>query len=509
VLDSRVSALGRALLLLAVVVCAYVPSFGAGFSNFDDPWLIVTNPFYAPGSGRDLSAIFFDFSERTRHELGAEYLPVRDLWGLLSTRLFGISAAPLHALSVALYGAAVLLLRGALLRTFGALLAVELSSLLFALHPVHVESVAWLAGQKDVLALLFVCAALYVHAGEARHARLTVPLLVLCAALSKSMSVAVITLMVAQDIAKRRRPDFVLYAGTCLVIACALALHVYVGRVMGMLTEPAGGSRYTALITMGPVWLRYLAIAFVPLQTSIAHDVPDRLSWDLYALAGYGVVALLLALAVYAHRRGSRIALYAFIAFFAPLLPVSQVLAPLQNRMTDRYLWLSVLAPALLYGCALAWLIEHARARVYRSLAQAAAGLLVLAAFVLTFQRALVFSDDVLLFTDGTVKSEHNTDAPFQLAQALETRGRVDDAIVAYRELLRRAPTGPNADGRRAENALARIMAKRGRVREAEQYARAALRRFPDDPVARKNLARILRSRGQDAEASALEQGLP
>ena len=165
----------------------------------------------------------------------------------------------MHAVSLALYLGALLFLRSALRRTLGANLMVELCVLLFALHPLHVESVAWLAGQKDVLALLFIAAALHCHARAADHARITVPLLVLAACLSKSMSVAVLGLLAAQDFVLARRPNRVLYAGVLASIALALALHLHVGSVVGMLTRPPGGSRYTAFITMGPVWLRYLA----------------------------------------------------------------------------------------------------------------------------------------------------------------------------------------------------------------------------------------------------------
>lgn len=503
---SRVRVPGPAALLVALTAAAYSPILGAGFLNFDDPWLIEDNPYYAPDAWRTPWVAFVDLSRDTRFALGAEYLPLRDLLGWLQSRAFGLWAPGMHCVSVALYAAALLLLRGSLLRTFGAGLGVELATLLFALHPVHVESVAWLAGQKDVLAMLFVCGALFVHAhhGPARPA--AVALLLLGAGLSKSMSVGAIVLLAAQDLVKRRRLDARLYAACGVVLAAVLTLHVYVGSMVGIWALPAGGSRYTALISMGPVWLRYLALAFAPLHNSIAYDVPDRMRWDLPALAGYVVLLGWLASALAYARRGRARPLYAFLWFFGPLLPVSQVLAPLQNRMADRYLWLSVLAACLVYAWALEAAAARAAPRARGALTYGLGGALVAGSFALTLMRSVVFSDSLLLFSDGTRKTEHSTDAPLQLGDALEKHGRPEQACVAYREVLARAPEGPVRDARRASNALARILAKQGRLDEAEQVLRKARARFPDDPTVQGNLVKVLRGQGHFAEAEQLER---
>lgn len=499
----------QAWLLVGLVCLAYTPSLDADFLNWDDPWLIVNNPNLTPDAWDTPWRALTDLSYDARQSFGAEYLPVRDVFVWLESRLFGIAAPPMRAASLLLYLASVLFLRGALVRTFGAGLVAELTALLFALHPVHAESVAWLAGQKDLLALLFVSAALYAHAGDARARRFMVPCLVLCACFSKSMSVAVIVLLVAQDLVQKRRPDFVLYGLVCAVIAGALALHLYVGKVVSMMTAPPGGSRYTALITMGPVWLRYLALAFVPVGTSIAHDVPDRTAWDAASVLGYVVVLAWLALGIYLALRSRMGVLYAFLWFFGPLLPVSQVVTPIQNRMTDRYLWLSVLTPALTYGWLVSKVALHVPEARQKLVRDALSAVLVVASLGLTFERALLFSDSVLLFADGVRKTERDTDAPLQLASALEAEGRVKDAIVAYEEVLRRAPEGRNYDARRAANALARIHAKAGRLHEAERLLRSALARFPEHDVTRRNLQKVLRGLGRAAEADALDRAPP
>src|SRR5205085_16451 len=121
-------------------------------------------PLVNDGSADAPYAMLFDLSRETRLELGAEYLPVRDLvtWSLV--RVVGVSAPGLRVAMLGLYVAAVLAWRVWFRRMLGAGMAGEIAALLFAIHPVHAESVAWLAGMKDVLALLFTGLALATYA---------------------------------------------------------------------------------------------------------------------------------------------------------------------------------------------------------------------------------------------------------------------------------------------------------------------------------------------------------
>jgi hypothetical protein len=466
------------LLLSALLLCAYVPSFAAGFLNYDDDWLIEQNPYLTAPLSRALPAMLFDFTKPVRMDLGAEYLPVRDLFLWLEVQLFGVHGPSLHTVSIGLYLAAVLCLRAGALRTLGQAWWVELAVLLFALHPVHAESVAWLSGQKDLLALLFVCAALWLHAGSSRHARWGVPVLVGLALFSKSMSVAVLVLLVAHDLYVARRPDPWRYLGSVLVIAGAMSLHMKVGDLVHMWGPPAGGSYASALMTMSVVMLRYLGTACFPVACSMRYDVPDRLAWDLPSAAGVACVLALALAAWLAWRRGQRLPAWALLWFFGPLLPVSQLLMQLENRMQDRYLWLSVFAPCVLF----AWSLERLRARLPR--VGVVGALVATALLMLSLQRSVLFSDPVLLFSDALAKTELDTHAPYHLGWAFELRGQEELAIVAYRQVSERIPPGADMPpgGRdkivRAERARARLLAKHGRIDEANAVLAQLQSRF-------------------------------
>jgi protein O-mannosyl-transferase len=478
--------LGRLLpvLLALAILATYALSLRGGFLNYDDDWLTRDNPvFKQPGA---LRTIWTDLSAETRHQLGAEYLPVRDTLVWLELRLFGPSAFALRAVSLLLYVGAALLLRAYLRRALPPPTA-EPAAWLFALHPVHAESVAWLAGQKDLVALLLVAAALLVYARD-RHLW-AVPLLLLGAMLGKSVAVVAPLLLLLHDFLVQRRPRWLVAAAALATTAAALVVHVRTGRAVGMMAAWPGDSRLTAFTTMGPVWLRYLGECFVPVGLSVHHDVPARTAGDPLAWLCYAVLALLLAAAIREARRGRRLWLWALGWFVVPLVPTSQVLAPLQNLMADRYLLFAVLGPCVV----LAVLAARAPRPV-------TAGLVLVVA-ALTFTRAQTFADSVSLWQDATARSPRWAEGWYQLGMALREI-RPPEAEPAFRRAIEVDPASEGA--RRASNNLAALLAAQSRLAEAQAILRGNVDRFPDDPRALNNLAEITARLGQDAEARRL-----
>ena len=490
-LRDRVIRLSPVLLAVSVLI-VYLPSLPGGYLNWDDPWLIENNPLLQRPTFASLSAVWADFSMKTRLSLGAEYLPVRDTSLWLESRLFGLHPQALRITNLAIYITATLLIRVMLIATIAHRPAAELAAWFFALHPVHVESVAWIAGRKDVLALIFVAAALAVHARGRPSPRWVVPALLLVSHLSKSMTVIAVGLLAAQDLLMRRRPDVRLY-GACLAVAiAALVVHLEVGESVKMVGDPVGGSRLSAVMTMGPVWLRYLGLLAWPGSLSLVQDVVVRNSWDVAAILGYAMLLLWVILgAVLWRRRSEPFVLAAWLWFFVPLLPVSQIIFPLQNRMADRYLLLSVLAPGVLFVLATRrW--PRAAAAV---LTTGIATLAVASSF-----RAALFADSAAAFADATLKTKLSGVAPYQLGQALEDQGDEEGAMLAYLEVLQRM-IGPSEPARRATNNLAKLLARRGNLRGAEKALRRGRTLWPKDPQVLLNLAEVLAREGRHGEA--------
>jgi hypothetical protein len=489
--------------LATAVVLLYAPTLGADWLEYDDDWLVRDNPFLNRPTLEHLATIWTAFDRGTRLALGAEYLPIRDTSEWIEARLVGVSPFAARLVSLAIYVAGCLLIRRWLLELVSGERAVaETASWVFALHPVHAESVAWIAGRKDVLALALTAGALVAYASDrAWVRRAAVPLCVALACLSKAVSVVVPLLLPLHDFLKRRRADPIALGGAAVASAFTLAIHLHVGSTVSMIATLPGGSRAAALATMGPVFVRYVGVAFGVLQGSIVYDVPDRAPGDPVAVVSWLFLALLAGLGVALALRGNRLPLFAMAVFAISLAPVSQIVAPLQNRMADRYLLVAVLGPVLVLAAGVV--------RVARWVGRSEAVFALAAAVVLPFGvlgalRVRTFADPEVLWTEAIERAPRSPVGPYQRAMHRRQRGDLIGAEADFREALAR--DGMRTEkGRRAANNLAILLASTGREEEAIALLERAVERYPDDPRVRHNLARLLARRGDMARAAELD----
>jgi tetratricopeptide (TPR) repeat protein len=481
-----------AWLLGMLVVILYLPSVPGDFLVYDDVWLIEDNPILALGFREALIRIVSDFGRDTRLALGAEYLPLRDLSYYLDVHLLGLGPSAMRVEQILVYVAAVVMLRAALLKCLPTRIVAEVASACFALHPVHVESVAWIAGRKDVLGLFFIAAALWAYEGRRALAHAAVPLL-LAAHFCNSMSLVAVGLLLAQDLLAQRRPRWIILCFSAMIALLAMALHAAVTRQVSMFGAPLSDSRWAAFCTMGAAWLEYLRISVWPASLSVLHEVPLRDSADAASLLGWALLAAGGAYGFVRVRSNEPFALGVWLWAIVPLVPVSQLVFPLQNVMADRYLWLSVLALGLVLGAA--W--------VEGQVGQVLAGTLLTVFSGATVWRAAAFGDGAELFARETQLTS-GAEAPYQWARTLDRRGDRTAAEHAYRFALERPCGGDCEPVRQSSNNLAQLLVETGRVESAEPILREAVRRFPNDPKVHFHLVDVLERLGKHAEARVL-----
>lgn len=502
---SAVALYASPALLAITLFTAYVPSLRAGFYGLDDVWLFRDNPFLDPPRLAGLKSIWFDFSVATRLLLGAEYLPVRDTASWLAVGASSMSATWLRFELLSLYVVAVLMFRAALLGSVRDRSVAELAAWLFALHPVHVESVAWLSGSKDVLALFFLSAGLAAYAWRRPSYGWSVPLLFALAYFSKSAAVVGPALLVISDLLASRKVATRVVVTTALLAVAATIIHLKIGASVQMVSAPYGGSRWATFWTMGTVWLRYLGIAVWPPALSLFHHVPVIAHPSATSVLGYALLVLWAAAGAATWRRGNPLVLAAFLLWIVPLAPVSQIVFPLQNQMADRYLLLSVAGPCLLFSAACApRTIAPPRgpSRWQRVAGAVTATAAILALLFSTFTRSEVFADETRLYLDAFRKEPDHPGAAYQIGWLLESFARPAAAERWYRRALD-APSTQRARAMAASN-LARILARRGDLAAAESVLETARRSFPDDPQLLGNLAEVVLRRGRDADARRL-----
>lgn len=481
--------------LVAAIALTYALSLGGGWLAYDDTWLVRDNTLLNDTSWSVPWAIVAHLDRATRLALGAEFLPVRDLVTWLARAWLGLDALGFRVLSLALYASAC-----ALLLRFATGLGHEgyvLGAWLFALHPIHAESVAWIAGLKDVLALLFVAAALLSAEERTPRRRAMTALFVALACGSKGAAVIAPGLLFLADVLRGRPQDRVTLAITSAIAGAWALAHAWVGSVVTMYAAPLGEGLVERVSSVAVIGTRYLALSALVHPSSVVYDV-DVHGVDPLGVASLALFLTLTLLAFAAWRRGQRwpAALLAF--FVVGLLPVSQLVAPLQNRMADRYLLFSLWAPMALLGVALASLGQRASERV----AQVAFLATLAVCGALTFTRAMTFADPIALFTEATLRTTESPKAPLLLADTLFARERYEDAEFAYRMAIDRDQFRTD-HGRRAGNGLGRILAGTRREREAIELYTMLVARYPSDPRVLHNLATLEAGAGMNREAEA------
>jgi tetratricopeptide (TPR) repeat protein len=455
------AALGALVIVLAAAL-AYLPALGAGFV-YDDHNLENSQLLRGP-----LSAIWFGATS-------PDYWPLTYSSFWLQWRIFGTAPAGYHAVGVALHALTAVLLWRALQRLDmpGAWLA----GLLFAVHPVTVESVAWISEQKNGLSgALWLSTALAWIAYDARRMprHLIAALVLFALALLSKISVVIFPVVILGiawvrrgRIARRDLLDAVPFA-VLAVIAGAVNVWFQHRNAMaggwsshGGLAERIGGSAWA----LGS----YLESAYFPIRLALVHPpwpVGPSSPWFWAPLAGLTLLLALLWRARAGWGRPPLLALGYHAACVAPVLGFVDMaylkkVAPVSNHLQ----YLALMGPVALAG----WGLARLRMRAPRP-ASVASAAITLALGATTFHRSAAFQDDLSLWEAAVRDAPESAVAHQALGDSLLDRDRMKEG---FAELARAAALSTDPGVRHGIRAT--LLLAEGRSDEAAAEARQAV----------------------------------
>ena len=459
-----------AALVFALASAVYLPIRGHEWLNYDDDSYVSRNPELQHGMGWE--GIRWAFTTQQ----GANWFPLTRLSWLLDLELHGLDAGGFLLTNLLLHALASALFFLALARLTGNLSCSAFAAAVFAVHPLHVESVAWIAARKDVLSGVFCMLALLAFANAAKAQKARGAKLALFASLALGLLAkptlvtlpCVLLLLDAWPLGRLARgeknpdarrlahalieklPLFALAAASCLVTWRAQAA----AGVVASFDRLALADRVANALVAYAVYLRQFAW-------------PSRLA-VFYPHAGSGLpiwkpllaAALLLGLTLLALRSWPRrgYLTVGWLWFLGMLVPTIGLVQVGSQAHADRYMYLPLAGLAI----ALAWgapgllgrrdpLGGHGRRRV----ALAGAGVLVVASLAVATRLQLRhWHDSVALFEHALEVTENNHIAHVQLGAAYAERGRLDETVRHYREAVRVRP-----DFEKALNNLAWLLA--------------------------------------------------
>jgi Flp pilus assembly protein TadD len=494
--------------MLAVVAFGlYARTGGFPFTNFDDFDYVVDNPHVAQGLTRtNLAWAFSTLQLEFWH-------PLTWLSYLTDVSLFGLRPGPMHLVNAGLHAASSVLLFLALERLTGANLKSACVAALFAVHPMHVESVAWISERKDVLSIFFGLLALLAYTGYARRPKLWRFVLVLAAfaasLMAKSTLVTLPFLLLLLDAWPLGRLPYRLtdetdlpgdvpkvgWARAILEKLPLLAMSVassYVTMIAqsrgGLVVSDPGNYRFGNAIVS---YVRYVGKLLWPTDLAVFYPLryEGEPTWKI--LAALAAIVLITAWAVAARRRAPGFTV-GWLWFAGTLVPVSGLVQIGAHAMADRYTYF----PSIGLFVALVWGLGQVRWRPLARAAPAAAlGVLALLAFRADRQVRL-WSDDELLFGHAITATGPNVRAHEMLANVLQNRGKDEEAYEHLREAVGILPNPHSL------TALGGVAVKLGLDPQAEKAYEVALSMDPQRDEAALALSELLVKDGRGAEAA-------
>lgn len=491
------------IFLVTVVLYAQTLSFDF-LTNWDDPLYITKNEVVRKFSFHNIIKAF-------TLTWSGNYAPLQILSYMIDHALWGMNAWGFHLTSMLLHAANSMLVYLFVTRISDRSAAGLIAGLLFAVHPVQVESVIWLSQRKNLLAMFFflISFLLYLRTpAGVNNNRVNLLLSYLSFAaslLSKSIAIVMpLCLGVYETIVKRAVPEkklvrkLIPYLGAAVIIAL-LTLYLQKPEMGGGRVPYHGGSLWATMLTMIPVFVRYLIMLVWPSGLCVYYIPPIKTYPDVEVIGAALVLAAVCGAGVMLYRH-QRPLFFWYCMFFIPLIPVSQIV-PLVTLMNDRYLYFPMIGAAGLAGHSFALLVETPL-KSRRALLQIVAGAMIVALGITTYQQSKVWRNAVSLWSDAGRKNPGNLGIMSALAFSYRDAGRIAEAVDAYRTIfsLKEEFIEPRQEQGALRDAALLFMSI-GSFDEARSLLVRLTTRFPTDASAFANLADCLSAMGEKNSA--------
>ena len=489
--------------LFFMVLAVYARTIHFGFIDFDDNDFVTSNAHVL--KGLSLENVRWAMIAGTGGETqDTDYWrPVSILSQMADVQFFGLRAGYHHAVNVLLHALNSLLLFLMLRSLTGALWRSAFVAALFALHPLHVESVAWISERKDLLSALFFLLTLVAYTRYARKPFdwIGYLLVVLWSALargSKPRAVTIPCVLILFDYWPLRRLGKVSWPLLLMEKAPLFAMSFFVAVIT---VHAPGGANEGIMDRLPWPWrLGNAAVAYatylremvwpVGLTAFYPHPGRNLPLWNI----GISASLLLLISALVVQQRMRRYLSVGWLWYLGMLFPVIGIIQSGEQSHADRYTYLPLIGIFIM----LVWSAgEWAGNNTLRKRLLVLLGALWLSALILiTRAETEYWSTSKSLWSHALACNEANAYAHYNLGTALDLGGKPDEALPHYERALDLLPKLAQA-----RNNIANILLKRGEPGPAIPHLEAALKFRKEFPEARYNLGCCLALEGRIPEA--------
>ncbi len=509
------------LVLALATLVLYWPVTWHGFITLDDNQYVTSNPQVQ--AGLTWAGVKWAF----QNTIASNWHPLTWLSHMLDCQLFGLNPAGHHLTNVFFHIANTLLLFAWLNRATGALWRSALVAAFFAWHPLHVESVAWVAERKDVLSAFFWLLTLLVYSKyvtsdqwRATSAPPTLPLithhsslyylmsLVLFAfgLMSKPMVVTLPFVLLLVDFWPLNRigPGNFSWktAGRLAFEKLPFLALAAAASCVNVIAQKGGGATWSlaALPMLTRIdnalvsYARYLSKTFWPADLAIIY--PYQNHWPLAAVLAAALLLLFWSGVVIWRAQISPFLFFGWFYFVGTLVPTIGLVQAGPQAMADRYLYLPSIGLLIL----IVWGGQELLTSVpqWKKLATLAVIAALGACAFATANQLTYWQNSVKLFSHTVEVTGDNYAADDYLGGALELAGLPDAAVPFFAESVRLAPHFPQAQW-----SLGMAQLRQGHAAEASEHLAVAAQLTPNDPVPHFYCGKALADAGQPDAADA------
>jgi protein O-mannosyl-transferase len=507
-------------LVFMIATIPFLPVLSNQFVEWDDYENLVSNTHYRGLGWSQLKWMFTTFHMGPYQPLswvtyGLDYL----IWGMNPTG-YHLTNLMLHAANgVFFYFVARRLIVAALSMAMdqeywqldaGAFFA----ALVFAIHPLRVESVAWATERRDVVSGFFFIATIYCYlraASSAHHDARSKPWLgaalvaYVLSLLGKATAMTLPVILLILDLYPLRRLNGDLRAWWApvqrgvflekipfIIPAVAFAAVALVGQRQSTALKSLESYGIDARIAQSFYGISfYLWKTLVPIWLSPLYEISPRFSpWDLAILAG-AASTIIITITLYLMRNRWPAGLACWAYYVVTLGPVLGIVSTGPQLVAERYSYLACLSWAVLAGGTLCYLFRRVPQKGNAAVAMAAAIIVTGVLGALTWRQSTIWLDTGTLWNHVLKLAPNSSIAHYNLARFLAKRGNQAEAIAHYREALSIRP-----DDADTHNNLGLLLAVRGEVDASLEEFQRAVKINPNYARAFFNLGRVYARQG-------------
>ncbi len=508
-----------ALALALVTFALFSPLLGAHFINYDDQGYVTDNPHVLHG------LTWADVHWAWTHLYFGFYYPLTLMSHQLDCQLYGLWAGGHHLTNLLFHIGSALLLFAFFWKTTRAFWRSLAVALLFAIHPLHVESVAWISERKDVLSTFFLMAMLVAYADYARAPSFRRYLAVfgafLLGLLSKSMIVTAPFLLLLLDYWPLRRfslggltveapreegipsaaPRLDPRLGWRLVAEKLPLLGLSVlFSVLTFLAQSHAGAiggpplRFRAINAISS-YGAYLSKALFPVNLALFYPLRlESIHWEQGALGGLLLIAVFLF--GWLRRHSNPYLLVGWLWYVGMLVPVLGFIQIGSMAMADRYTYVPLVGVFILLAWGVHDIWEHIEGPKIRGALLVLSGIWLLFLMITTYRQSHYWHDSLAIWRHSLLVTQHNDTASNSYGRALMKRGYYREAEIYFKQALAWNPAHFPAWVN-----LFMVADLQGQNRLAEGALKEAARLRPTNIAVHLDLAKFYQRAGHKEEA--------